>query len=184
MIFEKADIPVLAKFLEITAPKQTVIESYVDMATSADKVEITAALLEYKNKHFTAEDVEREINRKLNANPYAVGEMKKLWKYVKNANGTVTIQAYKGTATHVDIPPMIGKDIVTSISEKAFKDCTGLTSITIPNRVKSIGNSAFKGCSNLTSITIPDKVKSIGNRAFEGCTRLTDNNITEIVKKI
>ena len=37
----------------------------------------------------------------------------------------------------------------------AFKNCTGLTCITIPNSVTNIGYLAFDGCTNLMSITIP-----------------------------
>lgn len=38
--------------------------------------------------------------------------------------------------------------------------------------VKSIGDNAFKDCIGITSITIPDSVTSIGNEAFSGCTKL------------
>ncbi|MCR4835055.1 MAG: leucine-rich repeat domain-containing protein [Bacteroidaceae bacterium] len=35
---------------------------------------------------------------------------------------------------------------VTSIGESAFYNCTGLTSVTIPNSVTSIDNGAFEDC--------------------------------------
>lgn len=38
--------------------------------------------------------------------------------------------------------------------------------------VKSIGDNAFKDCIGITSITIPDSVTSIGYNAFSGCTKL------------
>ena len=57
---------------------------------------------------------------------------------------------------------------VTSIGDRAFEDCSGLTSITIPNGVTSIGGQAFFGA-GLTSVTIPNSVKSIGTQAFAHC---------------
>ena len=63
---------------------------------------------------------------------------------------------------------------VTGIGEKAFYNCSGLTSVTIPNSVTSIGNSAFYGCSGLTSVIIPSNVNSIGNGAFSSCTKLAN----------
>ena len=61
----------------------------------------------------------------------------------------------------------------TSIGDRAFWYCSGLTSVTIPNSVTSIGNEAFEGCTGLTSVTIGNSVTSIGHDAFEGCTGLT-----------
>ena len=61
---------------------------------------------------------------------------------------------------------------VTSIGERAFSGCSGLTAIEIPNSVTSIGEWAFSGCSGLTAIQIPSSVTSIGYEAFYGCERL------------
>lgn len=62
---------------------------------------------------------------------------------------------------------------VTSIEFAAFAECSGLTTITIPNSVTSIGRNAFGSCSSLTSIIIPNSVTSIGNNAFYSCSGLT-----------
>lgn len=61
---------------------------------------------------------------------------------------------------------------ITSIGERAFEYCSGLTSVTIPSGVTSIGERAFEGCSGLTSVTIPSSVTSIGRMAFWGCDNL------------
>lgn len=72
----------------------------------------------------------------------------------------------------------------TRIWGGAFKDCSTLYSIVIPNSVKSIGEEAFMGCSSLNSITIPNSVEMIEDYAFEDCRRLTSitlpNSVTAI----
>ena len=55
---------------------------------------------------------------------------------------------------------------VVSIAYNAFKNCKGLTNITIPSSVVSIGDYAFEYCKGLTNITIPSSVVKIGTDAF------------------
>ena len=73
---------------------------------------------------------------------------------------------------------------VTIIGANAFRDCSGLTSVTIPNSVTSIWDYAFANCSGLTSVTIPNSVTSIGSSAFEGCSGLTSVTIPNSVTSI
>ena len=82
------------------------------------------------------------------------------------------------------VTELVIPDGVTSIGNRAFEDCTGLTSIEIPNSVTSIGSSAFEGCTGLTSIVIPYSVTSIGNYAFNGCSGLTSVEIPNSVTSI
>ena len=100
---------------------------------------------------------------------------------IKQAEVTSNTNHYSG---EVIIPESIIYDganyIVTSIGDYAFRDCSGLTSITIPNCVTSIGYAAFYGCSSLTSITIPNSVTSIGDYAFGTCHGLTSVHISDL----
>ena len=96
-----------------------------------------------------------------------------------------------------------------SIGKEAFRGCSGLTSITIPNSVTSIGSYAFDGCASLTSLTyhcksiigdwfgfdysckknitqvrIGEEVEEIGDQAFSYCSGLTSIEIPNSVTSI
>ena len=64
-----------------------------------------------------------------------------------------------------------------------FKDCSGLTSITIPDGVRHISNEAFYNCEALKGIVISNSVTSIGNSAFYNCglnSLIIGNSVTSI----
>ena len=73
---------------------------------------------------------------------------------------------------------------ITEIKGRAFRGCSGLTSVTIGNNVKTIGGYTFYGCSGLTSVTIGNNVKTIGGYTFYGCTSLTSITIPNSVTSI
>ena len=73
---------------------------------------------------------------------------------------------------------------VTSIGNKAFNNCTNLTSISIPDNITSIDNNAFSMCSGMTSCTISSGVTSIGSSAFTNCSSLKSIVIPDSVTAI
>ena len=102
---------------------------------------------------------------------------------------------YKGS---INIPESITYEgssySVTSIGKSAFRDCSGLTSVTIPSSVTIIGNYAFNSCSGLTSIVV-DKgnvtydsrnncnaiIETATNTLITGCKNtIIPNSVTSI----
>lgn len=59
------------------------------------------------------------------------------------------------------------------IASAAFRKCTKLTAVTLPNSIVTIGESAFADCTELSSINIPASTKTIGEYAFKNCTKLS-----------
>ena len=88
------------------------------------------------------------------------------------------------TTGNLTIPAMLGGYPVTSIGSYAFRNCIGLTRVTIGAGVTSIGSSAFSGCGALMSVMISNSVKEIGDNAFAGCTSLEHVSIPAAVKEL
>ena len=113
------------------------------------------------------------------------------WTYTV-ANGVASIgggssdspAVRTSTSGAITIPSTLGGYPVTSIGYSAFRECSRLTSVTIPNRVTNIGASAFSRCSGLTSVTIPNSVTNIGEWAFSSCSGLTSVTIPASVTSI
>ena len=82
------------------------------------------------------------------------------WPISDPRNGVI-ITRYKGPDSgEVVIPKTIGGYEVKKISDGAFQNCTGITSIVIPDSVISIGVSAFSGCTSLSEITVSQDNKN------------------------
>ena len=95
---------------------------------------------------------------------------------INTEDGTATITKFRALVDgsyDITIPTDFGRFPVTAIGDDAFRGCSALKKVTIPQSVTSIGDSAFAGCHNLDSVTIKDAATSIGSRAFTECPLAT-----------
>jgi hypothetical protein len=82
------------------------------------------------------------------------------------AGGVATITDYRGSATAVVVPGMIGSVPVRRIADRVFEGVTGLASVVISEGIVSIGGYAFGGCSSLTSVSLPASLTQLDSPVF------------------
>lgn len=68
------------------------------------------------------------------------------------------------------------------IGQSAFKDCSNLTTIKIPNTVREIGSACFFGCTSLKNVTLSNNMTNIPGYMFYHCSSLTNISIPEGTK--
>ena len=114
-----------------------------------------------------------------------VGDQK--WRY-QIIDGEAEIMSYftyfpapKGSVT---IPSFLGGVPVRRIGYQAFRGCSELTSVSIPDGVANIGSEAFSYCSALAHVSIPSSVTNIGDSAFGSCGALRNVNIPSGIQNI
>ena len=101
-------------------------------------------------------------------------------KYRLNQDNSATVSGYDSAQVKGDfvIPGSVTVDGTTykvnSIFYAAFRNCTSLTSVVIPDGINRIPNEAFTGCTNLRRVSLSDSVAFVGNDAFSGCRCFTD----------
>ena len=95
--------------------------------------------------------------------------------FYKKDDGTYVVSV--GLAkyhSNIVIPEMYKGSKVVALDDYAFRQCTHISSVIIPNSVTSIGEMAFAHCYALNSVIIPDSVTTIADMAFTSCTNLSD----------
>lgn len=83
----------------------------------------------------------------------------------------IEITKYKSNDEIAIIPNEIEGQPILSIGKNAFKGSL-VKEVYLPETLMSIGDRAFEDCSNLTSILIPHNTNTIGKMVFSGCPML------------
>ena len=74
--------------------------------------------------------------------------------------------------------------MLVSIGDAAFKSCTKLTAIDIPDGVDEMGTEVFYGCSVLASADLPAALKVLPAKTFYNCKKLATVNLKEGLETI
>ena len=123
------------------------------------------------------------------------------YKYAYTVNdGNATITKFLGPVDStnngpydIEIPSELNHHPVTAIGEDAFRGCSALKKVTIPQSVTSIGDYAFGECVSLKTLSfgensfgenIETNIKTIGNYAFNHCNDLESVTIPQSVTSI
>ena len=109
---------------------------------------------------------------------------KGLTSLIFNAKNCESDDSYDNALFPNTLETLVIGDNVKNIPAYAFKNCSKLTSVVIPNSVTRISNHAFDRCSGITSLEIPNSVTSIGDHAFWWCSGLTTLKIPNSVTTI
>ena len=129
------------------------INELIDYLVGLGSVEANSALLNYKNEHFSKEEIEREekssLKKSLGLKCKTIADYKRLFKY-QEKDGEIIIKGLKLRENQVEIPEKIGDMVVTEIADYAFENCNWLTTLIIPKTIKKIGPNVFDGVGNLT----------------------------------
>ena len=115
-------------------------------------------------------------------NLYAIGSWTidgVTWSWYNYTKETAGICGADPAIGNLVVPATVsdGTYPVTAIGNEVFENCTGLTSIIIPESIKWIWDRSFYGCAGLTSMIIPDSVMIVGDEAFKNCTGLQNVKI-------
>ena len=92
--------------------------------------------------------------------------------YPHHCGWFTTIGAEAFADSSVETVELFGS--ITEIGDEAFRNCTNITELTLPESLTTIGSGAFKGCTGLTGLALPESLTGIGSGAFEGCDGITE----------
>ena len=92
--------------------------------------------------------------------------------YPHHCGWFTTIGAEAFADSSVEYVELFGS--ITEIGDEAFRNCTNITELTLPESLTTIGSGALEGCTGITELTLPESLTTIGAGAFKGCTGIAE----------
>ena len=93
-------------------------------------------------------------------------------------------KAFKHAGPRKNMKEVVLHGGITTIGDKAFKNCDALVSITIPDGVKTMGTYVFANCDSLKSAVISGSLEIVEDYAFYSCEAFESVTFNEGVKEI
>ena len=76
---------------------------------------------------------------------------------------------------------------MVTIGERAFKNCKGLTHVTVPDVCVTVDKEAFRDCTSLVEINLGKGLRTLGDNALRETaisTLILPETVTEVGKKV
>lgn len=126
-----------------------------------------------QNPHWEACGIFDKGSIVLNVQNYGVDDNGIMWATTNDNPQQIIITGYSGSSINTLVIPSKINDIpVSQISENAFRNCSTIKNIEIPNGVSTLNSCLFLNCTNLETVTIPASVSYISKSAFLECANL------------
>ena len=109
-----------------------------------------------------------------------------VYRMAGEGNSSYVMVGYTGDASEITIPATFNGKNVIGIEAEVFMDNATLTKVLFesPSHITSIGDRAFYNCNGLTAIDLPDAVLYVGVDAFAHCDELTSFNIGQGLNEV
>lgn len=167
-------------------------EELVNQCEQQGQIDEKAELLDYIDKNYPKETIEKKIDRITSKDQYAPKVIKENWTYKKLPDGNIELTGYKGNEVEVTVPSRVGNATVTSIGGQTFqmkfggkfpewrKNCgQNIETIILPDTIRKIGQWAFGSCGKLSHVELNEGLEYIDGAAFAGCKSLKELYIPE-----
>lgn len=152
------------------------LDRYLNESIKMDKTEVTAILLDYKNKNFSKNELQSHEDVKelveIGLELPTLKQFKNYWTCSK-IEGGLRVSGYKGSDTEATLPTELADGTkVIAISYSKTANFKPLEKLTLGENIVSIENDGFLSLATLEEINLPNKLKFIGRYAFYWCKQL------------